>query len=242
MTTSKRADNSGRTLVIIATLNEALNICFLIESILSEAPQIDVLVVDDNSPDGTAEVVKSLQQRIKQVFLLTRAHCEGLGPAIMDGLKWAIDQNYGTVINMDGDLSHRAADIPMLLRIDRACDLVIGSRFVTGGVCSQRAIHRRLLSLVAGHVVRTITGMPFCDPTSGFRCFSQGAVEEIMRNRPCSLGYSFHIECLHRVWSAGLLIKEVPIHFLDRKRGRSKLNMGIVLEAARRTWSLRHVA
>jgi dolichol-phosphate mannosyltransferase len=216
---------------VIATFNEAANIRSLVEKLLSVASDIHLLVVDDNSPDGTGRIVDELARNSDSIHVIHRAKVEGLGPALSEAFSWALERGYEKIVNLDGDLSHNPKDIPLLLSMAEKSDLVIGSRYVDGIRVLNWPPRRLALSLGAAAFVRAITGMPIRDPTSGFRCFRREALHLALSEPPISTGYSIHIELLHRIWSAQMRVYEVPILFTDRVDGSTKMNSGIIAEA-----------
>jgi dolichol-phosphate mannosyltransferase len=219
------------TVAVIATYNEAGNIRRLIKKIRSLACEIDVLIVDDNSPDGTGEFADELAARLPSIYVLHRVRRDGLAAALWHGFSWSLDRGYRTIINLDGDLSHNPEDIPMLLSMAENADLVIGSRYANGIRVVNWPPRRLALSLAAAAYVRAITGMPIQDPTSGFRCFRKEALSWALREAPISCGYGVHIELLHRIWRAQMRVREVPIFFTDRVEGSTKMNGAIIVEA-----------
>lgn len=225
-------------IVIIPTYNERDNIKPLIERIFNLPVAPEVLVVDDNSPDGTAQIVEQLQQIYPSLHLLKRPEKRGLGPAYCEAFKWALHQSYRYIIQMDGDFSHDPNDIPRFLEAAEEADLVLGSRYYKGIRVINWPLKRLLLSLCAAYYVRLITGMPFADPTSGYKCFRRTTLEKIPLNEIRSNGYCFQIEMTHRVWREGLKIVEIPIIFTDRFQGTSKLSTGIIKEAIWMVWNL----
>lgn len=218
-----------RALVVVPTYNESATIRAVIEQALAAAPACDVLVVDDNSPDGTADLVAGMADR--RVHLLRRLGKAGLGRAYRAGFAWALARDYALICEMDGDHSHDPADLPRLLDAAGQADLVLGSRYLGGIRVLNWPRRRLLLSRSAARYVRWITGMPFSDPTSGYKCFRRAALERIDLSGVRSNGYSFQIELTHRIWSRGGRVIEVPIVFSERPEGTSKMSGRIVLEA-----------
>jgi len=220
-------------LVIIPTYNEIENIEAIIEAVLSLRKEFHVLVVDDNSPDGTAEKVRSLQQQYtQQLFLEVREGKQGLGTAYIHGFKWALARSYTYIFEMDADFSHTPSD---LLRLHKACangaDMVIGSRYKKGVNVVNWPLHRVLLSYGASFYVKIITGMPIKDPTAGFVCFHRRVLEAIELDRVKFVGYAFQIEMKFRAYRKKFNIEEISIIFTDREKGRSKMSSRIVWEA-----------
>jgi len=226
----------NQALVIIPTYNEKENIRSVIEAVFSVSEPFDVLVIDDNSPDGTAEIVDSLQTEIKnenKLHLISRTGKLGLGTAYIEGFKFALDHNYNYVIEMDADFSHNPQDLPQLLQtcsIDKY-DIAVGSRYVTGVNVVNWPLSRVLLSISASIYVRLITGMPVKDPTAGYICYKREVLETINLDKIKFIGYAFQIELKYIAWRAGFKIKEIPIIFRDRVLGKSKMSTSIFKEA-----------
>jgi len=221
------------SLVIIPTYNEIENIEAIIEAVLSLRKEFHVLVVDDNSPDGTAEKVRSLQQQYtEQLFLEVRKEKQGLGTAYIHGFKWALARSYSYIFEMDADFSHTPSD---LLRLYKACsngaDMVIGSRYKKGVNVVNWPLHRVLLSYGASFYVKIITGMPIKDPTAGFVCFHRRVLEAIDLDKVKFVGYAFQIEMKFRAYRKKFNIEEISIIFTDREKGKSKMSTNIVWEA-----------
>ncbi|MEZ4738784.1 MAG: polyprenol monophosphomannose synthase [Flavobacteriales bacterium] len=221
-------------LVIIPTYNEKENIRDIIAHVLRLDPAFDVLVVDDNSPDGTADLVRSAQQHHPdRVHLLQRTGKLGLGTAYIAGFKWAIEKGYDLIFEMDADFSHNPDD---LLRLSEACstggaDMSVGSRYVKGGQVKDWSWHRILLSFSASLYARTVLWLGVRDTTAGFVCYRRKVLEALPLDEIKFIGYAFQIEMKYRVRIAGFKIKEVPITFIDRVKGKSKMNTGIFKEA-----------
>jgi dolichol-phosphate mannosyltransferase len=231
----------GRTLVIIPTYNESENISAVIETVMAlEISDLDVLVVDDNSPDGTAMVVSEMAKTNPHIKLVTREGKLGLGTAYVLGFKYAIKEKYDFVIEMDADLSHDPNMIPFFLLAINSADLVIGSRYL-GKVANvvNWPLRRLMLSKGASLYTRIITGMPVQDPTGGFKCFRRKVLESINLDRIHSGGYSFQIEMNFMAWRKGFRVKEIPIVFVDRTVGKSKMSRKIVIEAIWVVWRLK---
>jgi len=226
------------TLVIVPTFNERENLPRLVHRVISLPVQVDLLIVDDNSPDGTGQMADDFAARNPQVNVLHRAGKEGLGRAYCAGFAWALERSYEFVFEMDGDLSHNPDDIPRFLEAAANADLVLGSRYAQGIRVINWPLSRLLLSLGAAKYVRTITGMPFSDPTGGFKCFRRTALRAIDLRQVHSNGYSFQIELTHKLWRQGLRVAEVPIVFTDRFQGTSKMSAHIVREALWMVWRL----
>ncbi|MDA3838853.1 MAG: polyprenol monophosphomannose synthase [Candidatus Delongbacteria bacterium] len=226
-------------LVIIPTYNEIENVEKMINTVLNLDNKIDILIVDDNSPDKTGEFVKAEYSKEKRVNLIERAGKLGLGTAYIEGFKFALEQNYEFIIEMDCDFSHNPKDILRLLEAVEGNDLVIGSRYIQGVNVVNWPLRRLILSMGASLYTRIITGMPIKDATSGFKCFKRKVIEAIKLDEIHSNGYSFQIEMHYRSWEKGFKIKEIPIVFTDRIDGISKMGKHIVKEAIFMVWKLR---
>lgn len=226
------------TVVIVPTFNERDNLPSVVQRILALPVPVDLLVVDDNSPDGTGRLAEELATRHPQVHVLHRTEKNGLGRAYCAGFAWALERNYQFICEMDGDLSHNPDDIARLLEAAREADLVLGSRYCNGIRVINWPLGRLMLSKSAAKYVQVVTGMPFSDPTGGFKCFRRSALESIDLQAVRSNGYSFQIELTHKVWRQGLRIAEVPIIFTDRFQGTSKMSGHIVREAFFMVWRL----
>ena len=223
----------SKSLVIIPTYNEIENVRDIVTSVMSLEADFHILIVDDNSPDGTADEVRNLQKKYPyQLHLLRREGKHGLGTAYISGFHFALENGYEFVFEMDADFSHNPAD---LLKLHNAtedgADLVIGSRYVTGVNVVNWPIGRVLMSYFASWYVRLITGMPFRDATAGFKCYQRRVLETIDLNNIKFIGYAFQIEMKFLTWKHGFKIKEVPIIFTDRTKGQSKMSSGIFKEA-----------
>lgn len=231
----------GKTLVLIPTYNEAENIEPLVSVILRQYPDaLDILVIDDDSPDGTALIVEGIVRRESRVRLMKRPGKLGLGTAYLAGFRYALDEGYECIIEIDADFSHDPAAIALLLKAMSHADLVIGSRYMNNTVnVVNWPLSRLMLSKVASIYTRWITGMPVSDPTSGFKCLSARALQAIALDRIHSQGYSFQIEIDFRVWKQGFTIREVPIVFTDRTVGKSKMTRKNIVEAVWMVWWLK---
>ncbi|NTU86746.1 MAG: polyprenol monophosphomannose synthase [Chlorobiaceae bacterium] len=229
------------TLVIIPTYNESENISRVIEKVFTLYPSgLDILVIDDNSPDGTAAIVTALQQTQPGLRLMKRSGKLGLGTAYLAGFRYAIEKEYRFVIEMDADLSHDPEMIAVLLDGMDSADLVIGSRYVNNTVnVINWPLGRLVLSKLASVYTRMITGMPIFDPTGGFKCFRRKVLETLDLQRVNSQGYSFQIEMNFRAWKKGFVIREVPIVFTDRTVGQSKMTRKNIREAVWIVWWLK---
>lgn len=228
------------TLIIIPTYNERENLPALVQRLMAQPLSLEVLVVDDNSPDGTGQVAHELASRNPLVHVLHRQVKDGLGRAYLAGFDWALQRGYEFILEMDADFSHNPADVPRLVEAARTeeADLVLGSRYKDGIRVINWPLNRLLLSITAAKYVQVITGMPVSDPTGGFKCFRKRALAAIDLGTVQSNGYSFQIELTHRVWRRGMKIVEVPIIFTDRFQGTSKMSQDIVREALWMVWKL----
>jgi len=221
-----------RALVIVPTYNERENITRLIDTVLAQDSRLEVLVVDDGSPDGTGDIVDRIIAGNRRVHILRRAKKLGLGTAYLAGFKWAIEQKYDLMLEMDADFSHDPAHLPQFLRAIEGADLVLGSRYREGKITIVNwPIGRLFLSYFANVYARWVTGLPVWDGTGGFKCFRRKVLESIDLNDVRSNGYAFQIEMSFRVWKKGFKIVEVPIVFVDRTEGTSKMSGHIVREA-----------
>ncbi|MCC6396054.1 MAG: polyprenol monophosphomannose synthase [Bacteroidetes bacterium] len=232
-------NTDSRALVVIPTFNEADNIPRLLPAVLSQAQHIDILVVDDGSPDGTADLVRQFQTTSDRVHLLVRSAKMGLGTAYVEGFRFAIRNGYAYVFEMDADFSHDPAEIPSFLREIQHADLVIGSRYTNGVRVLNWPIKRLLLSYFANVYTRFMTGLPVHDATGGFKCFRRKVLESIDLGRIHSNGYAFQIEMSYKAWKKGFHLAEIPIVFHDRRSGQSKMSRNIVYEAIFMLWKLR---
>ncbi len=228
-----------KALVIVPTYNESENIPKLIPEILKQDKRIEVLIVDDNSPDGTAELVKNVMKKNSQIHLIEREGKMGLGTAYITGFKYAIKNKYDYIFEMDADFSHNPDALPNFLTAIESADLVIGSRYCKGVNVVNWPLKRLILSVFASKYVRVITGMPIYDPTGGFKCFRRKILEAIDLDHIMSDGYSFQIELNYKTWKKGFKISEIPIVFTERRVGQSKMSKKIVHEAIIRVWQLR---
>ncbi|MDP8211187.1 MAG: polyprenol monophosphomannose synthase [Candidatus Stygibacter australis] len=227
------------SLVIIPTYNEIENIYEIIPAVLQQDERLELLIVDDNSPDGTAAAVEEIQKHEKRVHLIKRAGKMGLGSAYLTGFKFGLDMGYEYIFEMDADFSHDPVMLPVLLNTAENYDLVIGSRYVKGINVVNWPLSRLILSWGASMYVRIITGMKVKDPTGGFKCFHRRVLESINFDEILSDGYSFQVEMNYRTWCMNYRIVEVPIVFTDRREGQSKMSKKIIREAIFVVWKLR---
>ncbi len=228
-----------KPLVIIPTFNEKENIKEIIPEILSLKEKFHILIVDDNSPDGTGEIAEEFSKKFFQVQVLHRKTKRGLGKAYVDGFKWALLRDYDPIFEMDADGSHSPEFLPKFLEKIKDYDLVIGSRYYQGKIrVVNWDIKRILLSLAGNFYARVITGVPVSDATSGFKCFRRKVLEKIDLNKVLSEGYSFQIEMNWRALKAGFKIGEIPITFYERRHGQSKLSTKIIWEGLWILWRM----
>jgi dolichol-phosphate mannosyltransferase len=220
-----------KTLIVIPTYDERENVAAMTEAVLAEVPDADILFADDNSPDGTGQLLDGIAAREPRVSVMHRAAKEGLGRAYIAGFKWALERGYDLVCEMDCDFSHDPKALPSLLAAAQEADLVLGSRYIGGIRVMNWPMGRLLLSTGAAKYVKLVTGMPVHDPTGGFKCFHREVLEAINLDAITSNGYSFQIEMSHTAWMKGFTIKEVPIVFEDRRAGYSKMRANIATEA-----------
>ena len=228
----------NNTLVVVPTFNERENLPPLARRLLSLPAPVDMLVVDDNSPDGTGQIADDLARQHSQIHVIHGKEKAGLGRAYVAGFKWALEQGYEFVFELDGDFSHNPDDIPMFLEAAKEADLVLGSRYLNGIRIINWPLSRLMLSKCAAKYVKVVTGMPFTDPTGGYKCFRRRALQAIDLEVIRSNGYSFQIEMTHRLWRQGMKVVEVPIIFTDRFQGHSKMSGHIIREALIMVWRL----
>ena len=226
-------------LVIIPTYNEATNLPQIVPAVLAQDPRVEVLVVDDNSPDGTGRIADEMAAPNPRVHVLHRQAKEGLGRAYLAGFAWALERSYQAIFEMDADFSHDPTFIPTFLRALEDADLVLGSRYATGVNVINWPISRLLLSLGANLYARVITGLPLTDCTGGFKCFRREVLKALKLDQVRSNGYAFQIEMSFRAWKRGFTLKEIPIIFYERVEGHSKMSKRIVREAVWMVWWLR---
>jgi dolichol-phosphate mannosyltransferase len=220
-----------KTLIIIPTYNESENLCPLLGEIFSFAPETDVLIVDDNSPDGTGELAEEIQKGDARVHTMHRAGKLGLGTAYIAGFKYALEHDYEAVLEMDADFSHDPRYLPDFLRAIEDADLVVGSRYIPGGDTPDWPRLRRLISGSGNLFARFVLGIPVRDCTSGFRCYRRGILQSIDLDAVQSHGYAFQVELIYQVMLQGFKFVEVPIVFPDRRHGTSKMSHKIIFEA-----------
>jgi dolichol-phosphate mannosyltransferase len=229
-------------LVIIPTYNESDNIRAITDEIFAVHPTLEILVVDDSSPDGTGAIVRAMQQESARLHLLERTGKLGLGTAYCEGFVWAVDRGYDIVFEMDADFSHDPKEIPNFLCAIENADVVLGSRYSKGVNVVNWPMQRLLLSWCANLYTRWITRMPIYDATGGFKCFRTDVLRTIDLGRIHSNGYAFQIEMNFKLWRRGARMLEIPIIFVDRRSGVSKMSKNIIWEAAWLVWKLRFAA
>ncbi len=230
---------ADRVLVILPTYNEETNLRQIVPLILGQDPRIEILVVDDNSPDGTGEIADQIAATTSRVHVLHRSHKEGLGRAYVAGFRWGLERDFSLLCEMDADFSHDPAALPQLIAGADRADVVVGSRYKSGVNVINWPMSRLLLSIGANCYARWITGLPLSDSTGGFKCFRRRVLESIALDRVRSNGYAFQIEVSYRAWRKGFTLEEIPIVFTDRVEGQSKMSKGIVREAIWVVWWLR---
>ncbi|MFC2130708.1 polyprenol monophosphomannose synthase [Bacteroidota bacterium] len=228
-----------KKIVVIPTYDEAVNIVKLIKEIHRVVNDLHVLVVDDNSPDGTAGLVRDLMKTDDRIHLIEREGKMGLGTAYCEGFGWALKNDFDIIMEMDADFSHNPEVIPTFIEEIKTHDLIIGSRYISGVNVVNWPLSRLILSYGANLYTKIITGMPVKDATGGFKCFRAEALRKIDLTKIKSNGYGFQIEMNYRLWKNGARIKEVPIIFIDRRSGVSKMNKKIIYEAIFLVWKLK---
>jgi dolichol-phosphate mannosyltransferase len=233
-------DKPPKTLVVTPTYNEAENIAKLIPAVLRQAPNLHILIVDDGSPDGTAGIIKEIMASNDHVHIIERQGKQGLGTAYVAGFKFAIENGFDLVFEMDADFSHNPNEIPTFVaKVREGYDLVIGSRYINGVRVLNWPMSRLLLSYSANVYTQIITGLPLQDATGGFKCYRIDVLKAIDLDNIRSNGYAFQIEISYKVWKKGFRIVEIPIVFKDRLEGTSKMSKHIVYEAMFMLWKLR---
>jgi len=228
-----------KSLVIIPTYNELENLPRLIPEVLAQDESIHILIVDDGSPDGTGNFIEDEMKKNDRIHLLKREKKMGLGTAYIAGFKYALQNNYDFIFEMDADFSHDPNELKNFLKAITDYDLILGSRYINGVRVLNWPMARLLLSFFASVYTRIITGLPVRDATGGFKCFRRKVLEAIDLNQVRSNGYSFQIEMTFKAYAKGFRIKEIPIVFIDRVKGKSKMSKKIVREAVTMVWKLR---
>ena len=221
----------NKPLVIIPTYDERDNVQPIARAVLERLPEAEVLFVDDNSPDGTGDLLDGMARDNPRIHVLHREGKQGLGRAYIAGFKWSLARDYAYVFEMDADFSHDPAELPNFIAAAQEADLVLGSRYIGGIRVMNWPMGRLLISTGAGKFVRLVTGLPIHDPTGGFKCFRREVLEAIALDKITSNGYSFQIEMTHTAWMKGFRIREIPITFEDRRAGYSKMSRAIAKEA-----------
>jgi dolichol-phosphate mannosyltransferase len=230
----------SRALVIVPTYNEVENLASLVEAVFAQPADLSLLVVDDNSPDGTGKLADELAMANPgRLSVLHRSDKNGIGPAYVAGFKLALQSDVELIVTMDADLSHDPHDLPRMLLAAESADVVIGSRYVEGGSTVGWPFHRRLISKGGGTYARYVLGVPVHDLTSGYKVYRREVIEQFDFGHIRSDGYGFQIETVYRAIRSGFRVVEIPIEFHDRTRGKSKLSRRIVIEAAPMVWKLR---
>ena len=225
-----------KTLVVVPTYNERENLPNLVKRVATQPVKLELLIVDDNSPDGTGKLADDLAAANPLIHVMHRAEKNGLGRAYIAGFKWALSRGYEFIFELDGDFSHNPDDIPMFLEAAQNADLVLGSRYINGIRIINWPLSRLMLSKCAATYVRIITGMPMTDPTGGYKCFRRRALEAGKLEDIHSNGYSFQVEMTHKLWRQGMRVDEVPIIFTERFHGHSKMSGHIISEALIMVW------
>ena len=231
--------DADRTLIVVPTYNERENVAILVPQLLNVAPNADVLLIDDDSPDQTADHAEQLFAVHPRFSVLRRKSGRGYGRSLLEGYRIAADREYARLVQLDADFSHDPVIVPQLIEATRRADVVIGSRYCAGGSVANWPLRRRLLSRFANKYVRTITGLKVRDSTSGFRCYTRRAMQVLLEMPIAAEGYAFLVETTFRAERAGLRISEIPITFTDRREGKSKMSRRIIFESVLRPWRLR---
>ena len=230
---------TDRTLIVVPTYNERENVARLVRELLEVAPGADVCLLDDASPDGTADHAEGLFGAEPRFSVLRRAGARGYGRSLVDGYRMALERGYARLVQLDADFSHDPASIPSLLEASARADVVLGSRYCAGGAVANWPLRRRLLSRFANRYVCRITGLRARDTTSGFRCYTRRALRRLLDARVAGEGYAFLVESAYHAHREGLSIAEVPITFTDRREGKSKMSRGVIFESVLMPWRLR---
>ncbi len=231
--------NNDRTLIVVPTYNERENVARLVKELLEVAPDADVCLLDDASPDGTADRAEELFGREPRFTALRRAGVRGYGRSLVDGYRRALEGGYARLVQLDADFSHDPTRVPVLEEASRGADVVIGSRYCEGGGVENWPLRRRALSRFANAYVGRITGVRVHDATSGFRCYTRRALVRLLEGRVAGEGYAFLVEAVYHAHREGLSVAEVPITFTDRREGQSKMSRKVILESVLMPWRLR---
>jgi dolichol-phosphate mannosyltransferase len=230
---------TDRTLIVVPTYNERENVGALVPQLLQVVPDADVMLVDDNSPDGTAEFAEQLFRAEPRFSILRRSGPRSFGRSLLDGYRVALERGYARLVQMDADFSHEPNLVPVLIDASRGADVVIGSRYCPDGRVVNWPWHRRFLSRFANEYVTRITGVTVRDSTSGFRCYTRCALRCLLEIGVTSEGYAFQVETVFRAQREGLRIVEIPITFTDRRAGQSKMSGKVIFESVLKPWRLR---
>jgi dolichol-phosphate mannosyltransferase len=231
--------HADRTLIVVPTYDERENVAALVPELFKVAPAADVLLIDDSSPDETADYAEKLFSANARFSVLRRTPPRGYGRSLLDGYRVAVERGYARLVQLDADFSHDPAVVPVLIEATRRADVVIGSRYCPCGGIANWPLRRRLLSRFANAYVHAITGLAVRDSTSGFRCYNRRALQTLLQSPITSEGYAFLVETTFRAERAGLQVVEVPIMFIDRREGQSKMSRKIILESMLKPWRLR---
>lgn len=232
-------EKQEKTLIIIPTYNEIENLPLLVEEVHKVVPHVDILVADDNSPDGTGKLADELAAEDERINVLHREQKEGLGKAYVAGFQWALERDYELVFEMDCDFSHQPKHLPEFIAAAKDADLVLGSRYIKGGGTVGWGLSRKIISSGGNWYARMILGLPYKDLTGGFKCFRRKVLESLDIHNLYSFGYCFQIELTYRAHKQGFRIAQTPIIFPDRERGQSKMSGKIFKEAFVTVWKLR---
>jgi len=232
--------NTDRTLIVVPTYNERENVAALFAQLLEVAPEADVMLLDDDSPDGTADYAAELYGANPRFFVMRRTGLvRGYGRSLIDGYRKALEGGYARLVQLDADFSHDPKSIPALVATSYEADVVIGSRYCAGGGIANWPLRRRVLSRFANRYVCRITGLRVGDTTSGFRCYTRRALRHLLEGRVAAEGYAFLVEAAYHAQREGLRVAEVPITFTDRREGQSKMSRKVIFESVIMPWRLR---
>jgi len=229
-----------QNLIILPTYNERRNIEKIVPAIFEVLPETHILIVDDNSPDGTGRLAEAMTVSETRLFVMHRHKNRGLGPAYIDGFKWAIERGYSTIFEMDADFSHQPKYLPSFLEAIEHADIVLGCRYMPEGGVEGWAQHRQWLSKAGNFYAKRLLSLSYRDLTGGFKCFKRTTLEALDLDAVQSTGYNFQVELTHQAHQRGMMITEVPIVFIEREKGVSKMNWGICWEAITGMWTLRN--
>ena len=231
--------NTDRTLIVVPTYNERENVEALVGAVFEAAPGADFMLLDDNSPDGTARLAEELFGADPRFSVMRRTGARGYGRSLLDGYRRALEMGYTRLVQMDADFSHDPRKIPVLVEASRGADVVIGSRYCEGGAVANWPLRRRALSRFANRYVCGITGLRVRDTTSGFRCYTRRALRALLEGGVAAEGYAFLVESTYVAHRDGLRVAEVPITFTDRREGQSKMSRKVIFESVLMPWRLR---